>query len=1102
MEDQAQIDVDLQLQDQLGNDLNNKDYDLNQNITQQLSTDVTIQNSAQIQDNHSTLDPQDSNGEDFSERQPFIQNQQPVESHQKQEEEKKNNIAKSSVRVHPPNQNQDCQNHHIITGLANPYAGKDDMCLNKPGHGHHNHNNFGKIQGMPLYKKRIVNPQYYNQSQLNQIFPPGINRPRCRCGYYWYNQHYGFTIKNQEQTMHFKSQHIEVTVQNSIATIRLTQVFKNELEDAVEATYSFPTDPDIIVSKLQIELGDRIVEGKVMEKQQAREKYDDAIAGGNAAVLVQEKEKNKDLIEMTIGGINPEQKVKVTLEFIKQLEIEGGAYCLRIPTSYFIKTYGEVSELGMRIETPQYPDGKIKKRQPTANYTFRMLIDAQLPISYLSIPNHSKVVRTNHTLPTQVEIEQLEGDAYLMKKDLLVYFRTTQMDKPLLLAQQSPKHPDEVACLVSLVPTFSPPNPQEEIEIVENERPEEQDIIDIKSIDTSKQAFIFIVDRSGSMRGKKMDMTKEALKLFIASLPSGSLFEIISFGGKFNPTSFRGEGFNNTDKEVKNVKQKIDFFLADMGGTNIYNPLDYALNKILSQPQNPFQKKIFLLTDGEIKDPDNVINLARQANSRSVVHTFGIGNGCSKYLVKGLAKAGRGSYSFVEENDNLKAKVIKALKKAVEPSLQGCRFEFPKDCEIQCPRDGLIGEAFRNEITNQYLIMKKSVFENFKIAYSVQNDPIKNCSLFQEYNYEEFKMLEEGETLFKLAAKMMIKELEDNDAKNIGPEIKAEEQKLSIKYQVMCEETAFIGVVKQEDKHSGELKKVLIPTTSSADQRRYQQNQQYNINPPIKMYGMMRCSVPPTYANTSKVSLSSLSSRGVQKREAGLDGQAMLKETSMLTRTSATIKQSLAPKMNDNKAMLGLAKSNTFGIKLEGKSSIIQNNRNKLQMKSSQEESKMKLKSKMQENYEDYDEEEEKGSKPQFRPQSAIIKSKKISKPTSSTTKTLKPTLETLIDAQSSAGMWTDGRTLAVFLASADVNLDKPSSEEVEKAMMEMLNESGMQNMKQVWLTILALFILREKFDHQEDEWSMIAKKAKTYLKNQGITKVEPLFKLINLQLL
>ena len=48
--------------------------------------------------------------------------------------------------------------------------------------------------------------------------------------------------------------------------------------------------------------------------------------------------------------------------------------------------------------------------------------------------------------------------------------------------------------MVSLVPTFEKPNPQEEIEIIENERPEEENI----STD-EKFLFIFLVDQSGSM---------------------------------------------------------------------------------------------------------------------------------------------------------------------------------------------------------------------------------------------------------------------------------------------------------------------------------------------------------------------------------------------------------------------------------------------------------------------------------------------------------------------------------------------------------------------------------------------------------------------------
>jgi len=54
------------------------------------------------------------------------------------------------------------------------------------------------------------------------------------------------------------------------------------------------------------------------------------------------------------------------------------------------------------------------------------------------------------------------------------------------------------------------------------------------------------------------------------------------------------------------------------------------------------------------------------------VHTFGIGSGCSKFLVRECARAGNGSFSFVEENDNLNKKVIEALRKAIAPALKDC----------------------------------------------------------------------------------------------------------------------------------------------------------------------------------------------------------------------------------------------------------------------------------------------------------------------------------------------------------------------------------------------------------------------------------------------
>ena len=46
------------------------------------------------------------------------------------------------------------------------------------------------------------------------------------------------------------------------------------------------------------------------------------------------------------------------------------------------------------------------------------------------------------------------GGSSVLRKDLDVYFKTIDMQKAKLLYQESEKHPGEVACLMSFVPTF------------------------------------------------------------------------------------------------------------------------------------------------------------------------------------------------------------------------------------------------------------------------------------------------------------------------------------------------------------------------------------------------------------------------------------------------------------------------------------------------------------------------------------------------------------------------------------------------------------------------------------------------------------------------
>lgn len=106
-----------------------------------------------------------------------------------------------------------------------------------------------------------------------------------------------------------------------------------------------------------------------------------------------------------------------------------------------------------------------------------------------------------------------------------------------------------------------------------------------------ESVFIFLVDRSGSMRGKKMEMTQEALKLFIQSLPPGCLFEIISFGDNFSLASSDKKGLMNNDANVNNMRKHIDAMRADMNGTEIFNPLEYAITKFLKPGQIPLPQQ-------------------------------------------------------------------------------------------------------------------------------------------------------------------------------------------------------------------------------------------------------------------------------------------------------------------------------------------------------------------------------------------------------------------------------------------------------------------------------------------------------------------------------
>lgn len=74
----------------------------------------------------------------------------------------------------------------------------------------------------------------------------------------------------------------------AIVDIDLTYI-NEDSESAIECSYEFPLDKDTVVSRLVAKIGDKEIEAKIKEKELAKEVYDNAMAGGNAAVYAEKK---------------------------------------------------------------------------------------------------------------------------------------------------------------------------------------------------------------------------------------------------------------------------------------------------------------------------------------------------------------------------------------------------------------------------------------------------------------------------------------------------------------------------------------------------------------------------------------------------------------------------------------------------------------------------------------------------------------------------------------------------------------------------------------------------------------------------------------------
>ena len=91
------------------------------------------------------------------------------------------------------------------------------------------------------------------------------------------------------------------------ARVTIAQRYVNREDSAIEAVYVFPLDESAAVCGLEAVVDGTLVVGEVRERDQAFEMYDDAMARGDGAMLLDEE--RPDVFVASVGNLPPGKEV-------------------------------------------------------------------------------------------------------------------------------------------------------------------------------------------------------------------------------------------------------------------------------------------------------------------------------------------------------------------------------------------------------------------------------------------------------------------------------------------------------------------------------------------------------------------------------------------------------------------------------------------------------------------------------------------------------------------------------------------------------------------------------------------------------------------------
>lgn len=426
------------------------------------------------------------------------------------------------------------------------------------------------------------------------------------------NPHSSIVVPDELFTV--KYHHVNVTIDDQLCTTQVDQVFHNDSSVDREGMYIFPMPTGSAITKFSMYDGEHEIAGRIMDRVEARNTYESIVRQRKDPALLEYIDRNTFQARVYPIPANGDKRIK--LNYV-ELANKNGSVCRYV---YPLSTE--------RFSSRPLEDCKVTIK-----------IKSKRPITNVYSPTHK--IDVERTSPTEATVTWSAKDTR-PDTDMILYYSVSDDDIGIdLIAHKQLGEPGYYMLLAS--PKVA--------------------------VDKSKiqpKNVLFVLDRTGSMSGDKIDQAKAALAFCMNSLKPQDNFNVITFNE--SPDLM----FKSLQPATKATKKKalstIDGLEAD-GGTDINEAMISACKQFRDVKSS--RNYIVFLTDGQPTagktDPETILTNAKTPNAK--LFAFGVGYDVNTHLLDKLAEQNRGTCDYVRPNENIEVKVSSFFGKISDPIL-------------------------------------------------------------------------------------------------------------------------------------------------------------------------------------------------------------------------------------------------------------------------------------------------------------------------------------------------------------------------------------------------------------------------------------------------